>query len=159
MYLLYVDESGNYKEPADHFVVAGVAVSESALVPLQRAIERAIQQRLSAHLWGLELHAQHMRTGKGPWRGVPKPVREELLRDVVAAVLAHRRRRPHEVACFAVVHAPGAVVEVDTLERTFEEQLLRFTQMLVRFNPGAPDPRGMVVANKARYEAELQPLA
>lgn len=159
MYLLYVDESGNHADASDHFVVGGIAVHEAAVVPLQRAVEAAIERRLDPHLRTLEIHAQHMRTGKGPWRGLPKDVRTELLDDVVRAVISLRRRRPHDLALFAAVHAPGAVADADTLERTFEEQLLRFTQMLYRYNPGAREPRGLVIADRARYETELQPIA
>lgn len=130
--------------------MAGVAVDESALVPLHAAIQRVMRKHLDAHLWGLELHAQHMRAGKGPWRGVPRPLRDALVQDVVGTLLALRRRRPHDLTAFAAVHAPGALPKADTLERTFEEQRLRFTQMLVRFNPGAQEPRGMVVADSAR---------
>ena len=59
---------------------------------------------------------------------------------------------------FAVARAPQAVPVADPLERSFEELLLRFTQMLIRISrDGAPE-MGLVIADQARYEGTLQPI-
>lgn len=149
MYLLYLDESGDINDPGDHFVVGGVAVHESRARHMNRAIENVARRHLH---FDLELHAQWIRTGKGPWGRIPRHVKEALLSEVPAALASP------QATLFAVVRAPNAVPTADPLERTFEELLLRFTQMLVRINRDGRDEHGIVIADKARYEETLQPL-
>lgn len=153
MYLLYVDESGDLENEGDHFVVGAIAVHEARVRAFNRAIELVARRHLHHRL---ELHAQAIRTGKGPWGAIPRPVKQELLRDV-PATLGTFARNP-DFSLFAVARAPRAVPAADPLERTFEELLLRFTQMLIRLNRAGDDEHGLVIADKARYELTLQPI-
>lgn len=154
MYLLYVDESGDASAPDDHFVVGGVAVHESRVRTLNRSLANVINRHLTVDL---ELHAQWIRVGKGPWGAIPRSVKEGLLRDVPSAL--GRFGREPDAALFAVARAPGAVPTADPLERSYEELLLRFTQMLVRLNRvTGRDDHGIVIADEAKYELTLQPI-
>lgn len=149
MYLLYIDESGDLENPADHFVVGGLAVHESRVRALNRTIDGIATRHLHFHL---ELHAQWIRAGKGPWGSIPKHVKASLLREIPTTL--GRFSRGTDFALFAVVRAPEAVPAADPLERSFEELLLRFTQMLIRHGPD----HGIVIADKAKYEHVLQPI-
>lgn len=154
-YLLYVDESGDL-DPNDHFVLGGVAVRDSQVRSITRLLEQDIPRHLDEHLRGIELHAQHIRKGKGPWRAIPPSVRHGLLEDVSRTL--GRFSAAQGCALFSVARAPHAVRSADPLERCFEELLLRFTLMLRRGDQGQNEEMGLVIADKARYEDTLQPL-
>lgn len=158
MILLYLDESGGLENPGDHFVVGGIAVAEQDLETLRRRIEGVARKHLLPHQLGLELHAQAIRTGKGPWGRIPGHVKEGLLRDVPRLIGQFRSPAQRPYAVFAVARAPGSLPGVDPLERTFEEILLRFTEFLVRTSSGGLTDLGLVVADEAKYELILQPL-
>ena len=155
-YLLYVDESGDLSDPQGHFVLGAVAVRDSEVRSLTRLIERLVARHLDEHLRGLELHAQHIRKGKGPWRSVPPRVKSGLLDDVSRALGSFSAQQG--CTLFAVVRAPLAVPSSEPLERCFEELLLRFSLMLRRVHEGGRPEMGLVIADKARYEDTLQPL-
>lgn len=155
-YLLYVDESGELQDPDDHFVLGGVAVRDSEVRSVTRLMERDVALHLDEHLRNIELHAQHIRKGKGPWRAIPPEVKSGLLESVAATLGGFSAEQG--CALFAVVRAPRAVPSADPLERCFEELFLRFTLMLRRVEREHGQEMGLVIADKARYEDTLQPL-
>lgn len=156
MFLLYIDESGSLENPGDHFVVGGIAIHEADVRRFNRRIEDIVARHLDEHLRRLELHAQAIRTGKGPWGAIPHPVKQGLLADMCRLLGSFGGH--HGNGLFAVVRAPNAVPSADPFERVFEELLLRFTQMLIRLRHAGDDQMGIVVADEARYEATLQPI-
>ncbi|MDY7225783.1 DUF3800 domain-containing protein [Hyalangium rubrum] len=156
MILLYIDESGSLDNPADHFAVGGMAVHESDVEAMRLEVERIVQKHLDPHLQKVELHAQPMRSGKGEWRSIPKEVRTKLLESLSQLLGTFKPPSGHRYGLFSVIKAPAAVAHADPLERTFEELLLRFHEMLVR--PKGPEEFGIVVADKAKYESILQPV-
>jgi hypothetical protein len=159
MILLYLDESGSVDRPDDHFVVGGVAIHEADLAQMRRRIEIVVRRHLLEHQRGWELHAQPMRRGDGPWGVLPSPIKMGLLRDIPALLGGFRSPGGHPYGLFATVKAPNAVPKADPLERTFEEVLLRFTEMLIRTTHGGSEPQmGIVVADEAKYEKIIQPL-
>lgn len=170
MYLLYVDHSGNPDEALDHFVVGGIALDDGDLRRVQAETDRIVADHLDPHLRGLEIHTQHMRSGKGPWRGIHRDRRDRLLvalHDLLGGI-ERVARKPARL--FATVRTPGWAPkpppagsepseDVDLVERTFEETFFRFNQFLVRLDgAGHRGPRGLVVADEAKYEQTLQPV-
>lgn len=152
MYLLYVDESGDLNAPdKEHIVVAGLIVHESDVRRLVRATEAVVAKNLDEHLRRLELHAQRIRTGGGPWHGIPRPVRQALLQDT--ATLLQTFEGAHPFALLAVVRSPGAVPYADPLERVYEELALRFNTFLSHHRE-----MGIVIADEAKYANIVQPL-
>ncbi len=158
MYLLYVDESGSPGNAGEHFVVGGLAVHESDVEPLRRALQRIVDAYLHPHLAGLELHAQPLRSNRKPWSGIPRQVKAELLKRIPALLGSFKPPSTRPYSLFAVVKAPSAVPQADPLERCFEELFLRFTQMLVRMKKQGDEQFGIAVADRARYESTLQPV-
>jgi hypothetical protein len=156
MILLYIDESGSIDDPTDHFVVGGVAVHESDARQLNRIMDRIVTRNLDPHLHSLELHAQHIRAGKGPWGRIPTPIKNQILSEVPRTL--GRFAGSHGYGLFAVARAPQAVPTADPFERTFEELLLRFNSFLRRHDGPSGEGLGLVVADEAKYESTLQPL-
>lgn len=157
MYLMYVDESGDVKSPdKEHVVLGGVAVHEADVRALVRAVEATMARHLDSHLLGLELHAQHIRKGKGPWRSIPGEVRRDLLTSV--GDLLANFDAGHPFALFAVARAPGAVVKADPIERIYEELALRFNSFVRKGREDGYRHSGLIVGDEATYERTVQPL-
>jgi hypothetical protein len=156
--LLYVDESGKLATKGEYFVLGGVAVHESDLDPLRRRIEGVVRRHLLEHQRGLELHAQSIRAGSGPWGRIPKEAKQGLLRDIPRLLGSFTSGADHPYALFGVARAPGAVPLADPMERCFEELFLRFTEMMVRHSRTGEESVGIVVADEAKYEKLLQPI-
>lgn len=160
MYLLYVDESGNYADPADHFAVGGLAIHEQDIKLFRKRVDESVKRNIAnPAVQALEIHAQHIRSGKGGWRGVPHQAREGLLLDLCSTIARFSTRRPQPFALFSVTSAPGSIPHADRLERCFEELFLRFNQFLIRQNRYGPGPLGLIIADRAKYEGILQPIA
>jgi hypothetical protein len=155
VFLLYVDESGDLGAEANHFALGAVALYESDLETMRRAIAGVVRGHLDEHLRGLELHAHDIRSGSGPWRAIARQPKDGLLRDIPRLLSRFRPRSGNPYALFGVARAPGAVPQADPMERCFEELFLRFTEMLVRHGQ---DSAGIVVADEAKYEKLLQPI-
>ncbi len=158
MILLYLDESGSLDNPNEHFVVGGLAIHEADLAVLRRRIEIIVKRNLLEHQQKWELHAQPMRTGHGPWGVLPQANKQALLREIPALLGGFKSPHGHPYGLFATVKAPNAVPNADPLERTFEEVLLRFHEMLIRTGTRTEPQMGIVVADEAKYEKILQPL-
>ena len=158
MYLMYVDESGDMNSPErENVVLAGVAVHEADVRRLGREVEAVLTRRLDEHLRGLELHAQHIRKGKGGWRGVPPDVRRATLDDVAGLLASFEASQPF--ALFAVVREPGAVPRAEPIVRAYEELALRFNAYLKKRREQAGVRHwGMFVGDEAKYESIVQPL-
>lgn len=153
MFLLYIDESGS-PDDAGPFVVGGLAIHESEVDVARRGAEAVVAGHLDAHLRGLELHATEILGGKNGWRGIPRPVRDNV-RDGTLSLLAESipNRR-----LFAVARSPGAISHADPLTRVFEELLLRFSSFVKQSSsPGAPQS-GLVVVDEAKYEGPVQQM-
>lgn len=157
MYLLYIDESGSPDDQAHPFVVGGLALQAQRVAAIRRDVEAIFAKHLDPHdphHRGLELHATELLGGKNRWRRIPRDVRmairDDVLRLLGAQTAYHR--------LFAVVRSPGAIKHADPLERVFEELLLRFSSFLARQRIPA-SRHGIVIADKAKYESTLQPMA
>ena len=160
MYLLYVDESGDLNHPeAGNVVVGGLIVHEADARALTRRTESILTSYLDPQLRTLELHAQHIRKGKGPWRRIPAPAKSAIMNAVADLLERFRDEATAGFGLMAVVRSPGAVPEADPLERIYEELALRFNRF-IKTHPTAKGSRehGMVVADEAMYEKLVQPM-
>jgi hypothetical protein len=149
LYLLYIDESGRAANPAEHFVLGGLCLHESEVKRMHLSAESILTQYLGQSPDAIEIHADHIRSGRGRWRSIPIETRDSILRDLCNLL----GRAP---ALFCVVRAPEAVASVDPLERSLEELLLRFHSYLARLRGPSQKRLGIVVADKSRYEATVQ---
>lgn len=161
MYLLFLDESGTHGG-SPVFVLAGIAVHETATQDLQRWLEEALERLLpsEAQPERFEIHRSEIQSPKSdrsPWRAIPYPARMWALEGVTRAVVEFAPRNgEREVVLF------GAVVDRryrDHERRAYEEVLHRFQSMLIRTSERdkstAPD-MGLVIHDHRIAERSIQ---
>ncbi len=89
MHILYVDMSGNVGGTDRHFIMAGVAVFETAIHPVMMNIERRLAQVLELppeDLVDIELHASEIRGGRKRWRNFPKDKRSQVFEQILSLI-------------------------------------------------------------------------
>lgn len=149
MYLLYLDESGNEKDPTDrYFVLGGMAIFEREAHYLTQELEE-IQAK---HLPGLQpvaFHATEIRSGKGFWRKVPDTTRNAVVNDILGAI--GRRKSP---LFAAAIEKSDKVWGELAVERATEEVCKRFDIFLMRrFQIANDAQRGLIIFSKGRFDA------
>lgn len=155
MYLLYVDESG--APDSDYFVAGAVLVHEQDAYTLAGRLDTAMR-RLGPDWPSRELHAQLVRTGKGAWRRLPKPLREDFTATVarlLTSSLPTTRRSP---TLFAVAVDRASFPAIDPIERAYEELFLRVDSYLGRLHAGGDSHRCIAISDETRLEERLQLL-
>ncbi|MCL5958759.1 MAG: DUF3800 domain-containing protein [Chloroflexi bacterium] len=150
MYILYLDESGNEKDPADkHFVLAGVAVFERQTYHLTQSLD-ALQSKYFPSTQPIEFHASHIRSGKGFWRKVVESTRTGLLNDIGGTIAS--APLPAIALFAAVVEKSDSLYGEDAVKLAAEQVCKRFDTFLVRRYNDASDPqRGLIVFAEGRY--------
>ncbi len=158
MLLLYIDESGQLTQ-GQLFVVGGLVIDVADIEAMRGLVETSVADVIDEQNRHYELHADWLRTGRGPWRKVPQDVRRALVRNLTQMLSAFRPEEGRRYSLLAIARAPGAVPGADPLERSFEELFLKFRSMLddIHRETGSAE-YGLVIADKAKYETILQPL-
>ena len=157
MFLLYGDDAGSANNR--HFVIGGLAVHEQDARPLARAVEE-FSQGLDDRVAGKELHAQHIRAGKGPWRHL-KPAMRSAVTDGIASLLLNIPDGGHEAPIlFASVLDRHSQHRADGVERVHEEFFARCNGMLGRRANINHDYHRCIsiVDNSGRTERQIQSL-
>lgn len=154
MYLLYADESGDVR--SRHFVVGGVLVHEQDANSLARRLDAVVARATGLNDSETEFHAQAVRTGKGPWRRVPKAARDDATAGAARALRPLRSgRRP---ILFAVAAVRADFPAIDVVERAYEELFLRVDSFLVWRHHQGDSHRCVVICDETRLERRLQAL-
>jgi hypothetical protein len=83
LHLVYLDESGNTGRNLNDaeqsvFLLAALIVPEAVWQALERDLEEAIIRHMPTMADGHEVHATDLRSGRGPFTGVPVPTRIAL---------------------------------------------------------------------------------
>lgn len=153
MYLLYLDESGSRQ--AEHFVVGGLAVHEQDAHHLTREVDRLFGRLPSGVAWR-ELHAQHIRSGRGSWRSVEKDVRRQLTDDVASLLTGPPRGAVRPPVLFAVVIHKPSFPHRNPFERAHEDFFARCNGFLGRLASRGDRHRCIAIADKSRLEPVIQ---
>jgi hypothetical protein len=154
MYLLYVDESGD--SSSRYFVAAGVLVHEQDAYGLASRLETAMA-RLGPEWATLELHAQLLRTGKGPWRRLAREERSAFQAGIPALLVRPVTVRRGAVL-FAIAVERSAFPAIDPVERAYEELFLRVDSYLGRLHAAGDSHRCIVISDETHLEKRLQLL-
>ncbi len=158
VYILYIDESGNEKDPADRFfVLGGVAVFERQTFYLSESFDQ-LQQRLIPGSPPLRFHASHLRSGKAEWRRVPEATRSAFLHDIGQLITRiGTQRRPGLIALAAAIQKSDRLHGEDAVQRATEEICRRFDIFLMRRHTEAQDTqRGVIVFSQSRFDARVK---
>ena len=157
MYLLYLDDAGAAKNPAEkHFVLAGIAVFERQAYWLQNSLERFVSTLGHPAPEMLEIHSNPIRNGRGWWRRVPRENRRAVIADGLKSVQGLAR---YQWRLFGVVVDKEAVFPEDPVEYAFEQICSRFNLFLRRLYLQGDPQRGLIVLDKSAQESKLQSLA
>lgn len=155
MYLLYLDESGNEKDPADRFfVLGGVALFERQVFFLSQALE-AIQEKYFPNHQPIPFHASEIRSGRNFWRAVPDSVRAAVLSELAEAILRSPDRGRALFA--AAIEKSKELWGEAAVEKATEEICRRFDLRLKREyqNDGNPQ-RGLLIFSEGRFDARAK---
>lgn len=153
MYLLYLDESGNRQ--SEHFVVGGLAIHEQDAHRYARAVD-ALFRGLPAQITDGELHAQHIRTGRGAWRAVQKEVRQRITDDIATLLTSTQHRAARPPVLFSVVIHKPSFPHHDPFERAYEDFFARCNGFLGRLASRGDRHRCIAIADRSRLEPFVQ---
>jgi hypothetical protein len=157
LYLLYLDDSGDAKDPTQHHVVlGGISLFERQVYWLAQRLE-SLAAEVSPHDPSLiEFHAYDIFHGRRPpWQGMSLSQRLDILRRVLAA----SREIGGSVSLFACAVEKASFPNDDPLELAFEDLCNRFDLQLKRLYAKGDPQRGMMILDKGSYETSLQRLA
>ena len=159
MFVLFLDESGTHGA-SDLFVLAGAAVeeNEAALVRARPDDAAAEVARLGLDPRDYELHGTELLNPRSSsrWAGVPRDVREAVLREAYAAAAS----RADDEGAARPLALCGAVVSKayeDYEKRAYALVLKKFETMLTRgYRATGMRHHGMVIHDEHVVEARLQ---
>ncbi len=155
MYLLYLDESGNEKDPNDrYFVLAGVALFERQTYFLTKAIEQVQDRHFPDHQ-PIPFHASEIRNGRNLWRNVTQEKRKEVLSDLSNAIVDSPAQG--RILFAAAVEKTREVWGEAAVEAATEQICKRFDIFLQRRYHANSDPqRGLIVFSEGRFDARAK---
>lgn len=157
MYLLYLDDAGDAKNPAEkHFVLAGIAVFERQAYRLQYSLEQFTATLGHATPETLEIHSNPILNGRGWWRKMPRENRRAVIANGLKTVQNLSR---YQWRLFGVVVEKAALISEDPVEYAFEQISSRFNLFLRRLYYQRDPQRGLIVLDRSTRETRLQSLA
>ena len=158
MYLFYLDESGDPDswQESDNFILAGIAVHEGQVRRLSEQFDAVQRRFFPAIVMPIEFHAQHIHSGKGRFRQMPRADRAALL-DSAYDVIANATF-PNLIAFITSIHVSAVTSASQALRDCLEDVCHRFNTFLVRqFNAGHRD-KGLLIIDKSGREARIREL-
>jgi hypothetical protein len=155
MHLLYLDESGNEKDPTDRFfVLGGIALFERQTYFLSKALDD-VQEKHFPNKQPIPFHASEIRSGRNFWRSVPDEKRNAVLADIADAIT---KSPPRGRTLFtAAVEKSKDLWGEDAVEKATEELCRRFDIRLKReFQDDGNAQRGLLVFSEGRFDARAK---
>ena len=155
MYLLYLDDSGSVKNPADaHIVLAGLSVFERQPHWFSGKLDEIAAKVRPDAPQELEFRGTDIRGGKKYWRRIPKDERHDIYREALRIIADSR----FATVFGAAIHK-SAISPDDPMEYAFEQMCNRFDRYLGRLHKSGNTQRGLIVLDKSSDETTLQGLA
>lgn len=158
MHLLYLDESGSASEAGiQHFVLAGVSFFERSTHWTEQKLNEVVQTvAKGGDIHDIELHGSPMHGGRGFWRRLDRPVRQQTIRDALQVGIGDN----HHSRVFAAVIRRDKCPAKDIVEHAFEEICRRYDVYLGNMHRVARDTqRGIMIFDKCSTENRIQRLA
>lgn len=158
MYLFYMDESGdpNGWNSQDNFVLGGVAVHEGQVRRLSRELSDVQERFFPGIAVPLEIHAQHIFSGKGRFRRLEPRQRSDLLDEALNVIAG--AGFPNLVAFVSAIHVSAVTSPRQALGDCLEDICQRFNTFLVRqFNAGYKD-KGLLIMDRSGRDTRVREL-
>ncbi len=157
MHLLYLDESGDIKDPnVDFFVLAGVAVYETSTHWVESHMNPIAKRFNPIDHLEIEFHGSPMYSARDNWSGIAPLDRVQALVDVLSILSKPQLK----LRVFASVIEKSMVNPNEALQHSYEAVAHQFDQYLATMWQRNKDKqRGLVVCDKASYEKKLQTLS
>ncbi len=155
MYLLYADESGTPGgSDQEHFVLAGVTVSEFKAHWLSVDLDQIAARFCPRNPDSVELHGAPMLAGRKIWRQFKKADRLQAIKDALSLIDGRHYR------IIASVVKKGAISPEEPVRYTFQQLISRFDHFLARqYRDYDNKQRGLVLFDKSSKEAPIQSMA
>ncbi len=160
MFLLYVDESGNTKNPNDeYFVLGSVAIYEASAYFLSGQIDQVQEKWFPKAPEPIEFHAaQIFNRNAKPWTNLTKQQCRDVMDDLVEAICSVRDRGLH---LFGVAVHKASFPSDDCVEKAFYELCGHFDEFIEQTNfqlQKSERNRGLMVFDSSRYRGRLDKL-
>lgn len=159
MHLLYVDESGSASDASqEYFILAGVSVFERQTHWVEQRLNDIATRFEPTSPHELELHGSPMRSGKGAWRKILKPDREQAIKDALQFGIVDQSS--DLLRLFGTVVKKSKLPAVDPVIHSFEQITSRFDMFLARlYNKHNNAQRGLMLFDESTTERRIQTLA
>ena len=160
MFLLYVDESGNTKNPNDeYFVLGSVAIYETRAYFLSNEIDRIQEKWFPTASVPIEFHAAQIYNHScEPWHSLFRDDCMQILYDLCDAISAVVERGLY---LFGVAVHKKSFPQDDAIEKAFYEICGHFDEFINQINlmlEHKERNRGMMVMDSSRYRGHLDKL-
>jgi hypothetical protein len=157
MHLLYLDDAGSAKNPAEAYVVlGGISVFEAQADFITRQLDAIAQGIDAANPHSVEFHASEIFARRvPPWKGMSKEEAQGVIKAVLQ-VLADSYETARAFAC--AVHK-ASFPHDDPIEKAFEDLCSRFDKFLTRRHHEGDRQRGLLILDESSHETTLQKLS
>jgi hypothetical protein len=153
MQLLYIDDSGSVVDKnCTQCVLAGFAIHEGKTHWIEKAVDDIVSSYFP-NFPDIELHGNHMRTGKKEWRRIEKSIREKLIIDILTLI----KNSYPKIRLFASVISKKSAIGIDISENLFTQIASRFDMYLKRiYRTHSLRERGIAIFDKSINELKIQ---
>ncbi|MCL5783034.1 MAG: DUF3800 domain-containing protein [Candidatus Thermoplasmatota archaeon] len=149
MYVLYLDESGDYSNwnENNNFVLAGVAIHEGQIGTLSRALDQIQDKFFPGIEATIPFHAVDIAKGKKKFRELGVKRQGELLGELYRMV--GNQMFPNLIAFGTCFHISAYKAGTRVLDVVFEDIVTRFNTFMVRqYNHRRPT-KGLIIMDQA----------
>ena len=149
MYILYIDESGDYNnwEENKNFVLAGVAVHEGQIGKISGRLDQIQHEYFPELNVPISFHATDIRNGKKAFKNLPTNVRMQMLSKLYNVF--NLFSFPNLVAYSTVVSANYVKPDTQVLDTAFGDLMTRFNTFMVRQHNSKHPTKGLSIIDQA----------
>ena len=160
MFLLYVDESGNHKNPNDdYFVLGAVAIYETQAFFLSQGFDNIQNNWIPGTPDPIEFHSAEILNHNGePWHSLGRKKCEQILYELCDAMTSITDRALY---LFGVAVHKDSFPKDDPVEKAFYELCGHFDKFIEQTNYSLEKTeknRGLIILDSSRYRGHLDKL-
>lgn len=157
MFILYIDESGDYTnwEENKNFVMAGVAVHEGQISRISGELQKIQDEFFPGSNFPISFHAVDINTGKKAFKDLSSKTRKEMLTKLYRVFELFRF--PNLVVFATVMSADYVDPRTQVLDTVFGDLMTRFNTFMVRQHNSKHPTKGLSIIDQA-HETKYREL-